>query len=125
MPRNDQSYYVLAKKYPGLENARKACLLGNGKNEIVGWHGKEGRGEARGEELWPDQDWGEKVEERWCLRCEKWYGFDELTAKAEGKKGWRKPRWFVSCPEGHNFFQTKKRLNWILGLMEMNNDKIG
>jgi len=125
MPRDNQYCYVRAKRYPGLANARKACLLGKGKDEVVGWQGEEGKEEKFGRELWPDQDWEEKIEERWCSECEKWYGIEELSVKAEGKKGWRKLRWFVSCPKGHNFLQTKKRLDWIIGLMETKNDKVG
>lgn len=127
MPREDQYCYVRAKRYPGLENARKACLVGKGKDEIVGWQGENGREERKGEELWPDQDWEEEVGERWCLECERWHKIDELTVKVEGKKGWKgRMKWFVSCPDGHNFFQTKKRLDWVLGLeaKEIEYDKV-
>ena len=115
----DQSCFVGAVKYTNLDNALIACLVRDGAEEIVAFYRWDDREEKRAGDLWPDQDWDEKVEKKWCQECQKWYDRGELNAMMiGGNEKMRKNKWFVTCPKRHEVLQTKQRIAWIIALAE-------
>ena len=111
--------HVRGCAYYGLDDVRRACLVGRRESEWVSWidtlRDVGRRQELTGGELFPGQDWGEDAGGRWCASCERWWRYGELSVSREVSEGRKIELWWVSCAEcGEILLITRNGAWWII-----------